>query len=253
MTWGRKVCFCLWATCLFWGVNKAGLAADWVVLPSIETRAEYLSNINYSAIFKKSDYILSAVPNLDFTYNTEVTQLGGSLTLSGLHYLQNSNLDTINQYYNIKGSTAATSRLKLNLAAAFLSTTNPQQALNITNIFTIRQRTNVISVSPGLSYNLTERWSTDLNYSFSNVDYQFSPFNNYITHTINNRLNYLYNEKTTFIASITAAYSQYQKIDNTIASLGPQIGFNRKFTENWDMTFLGGANFNQIESNVGTC
>ena len=81
------------------------MAADWVVLPSIETRAEYLSNINYSAIFKKSDYILSAVPNLDFTYNTEVTQLGGSLTLSGLHYLQNSNLDTINQYYNINGST----------------------------------------------------------------------------------------------------------------------------------------------------
>ena len=117
MRWGKRVCFCLGVISLFLGGNEAGRAADWVLTPSIETRAEYLNNIFYSSTFKKSDYILSAVPNLDFTYNTEVTQLGGSLRLSGLHYLQNPNLDTINQFYNINGSTMATSRLRLNLAA----------------------------------------------------------------------------------------------------------------------------------------
>ena len=192
------------------------------------------------------------MPNLDFTYNTEVTQLGGALTLSGLHYLQNPNLDTIDQFYNIKGSTMATSRLRLNLAGAYLSTTNSQEAVNATNLFTIRQRVNALTVSPGLTYFLTERWSTDLTYNFYNVNYQSNPFNNYSTHAINSRLNYLYNEKTTFIASITANYSQYQKLDNTILALGPQLGFEYKFSEKFDFTFLAGANFSQVESNVST-
>ena len=35
-------------------------------------------------------------------------------------------------------------------------------------------------------------------------------------------------------------------------ALGPQIGFEYKFTEKWDVTFLAGANFSQIDSNVRT-
>ena len=58
------------------------------------------------------------------------------------------------------------------------------------------------------------------------------------------------NEKTTLIASITAYNAKYQSLGNTIAALGPQLGFSRKFSEKWDMNFLGGANINQINSNV---
>jgi hypothetical protein len=252
MKWGKKVCFCLWVMCLLLGGNGVGRAADWVLTPSIETRAEFLNNILYSAFPKKSDYILSAVPNLDFTYNTEVTQLGGSLRLSGLHYIQNPNLDAINQSYNITGNTMATSRLRLNLGLAYLSTNNSQEAVNTLNLLTIRQRTNNISVSPGLTYFLTEKLSTDLTYNFYNVDYQSNPFNNYMTHIINSRLNYLYNEKLTFIISMTASYSQYQNIDSTLMSLGPQVGFNYKINEKSEITVLGGASYSQNESSFGT-
>ena len=85
------------------GGVRAGEAADWVVTPSIETKAEYLNNIFYSPTLRVSDYILSAGPKLDFNYNTEVTQLGGSLRFMGLHYTQNSNIDRINQSYTIQG------------------------------------------------------------------------------------------------------------------------------------------------------
>ena len=131
MTWGKRLCFCLWATCFFLGGNEAGRAADWILTPSIETRAEYLNNIFYSPIVKKSDYILSAVPQLEFTYNTERTQIGGALRLSGLHYLQNSNLDRINQFFNIKANTLATSRLKLNFTGSYVNTTNSQKQYSI--------------------------------------------------------------------------------------------------------------------------
>ena len=146
----------------------------------------------------------------------------------------------------------ATNRLRLNLALAYLNTTDSHEAVNVTNLLTIRQRTNALTVSPGFTYFFTERWSNDLRYRFYNVDFQSHPLSNYITHIINDRLNYLYNEKTTFIASITADYSEYQNLGNTIAALGPQIGFEYKFSERSDLNFLVGASISQVESNVRT-
>jgi len=230
--------------------GRTGEAADWVMTPSIDIRAEYLNNINYSPILRKSDYIASAIPKLEFNYNTEVTQLGGTLRLAGLHYFHNDKLDRINQYYNIYGSTQATSRLKLNFGTQFISTSNPEETLIATGVLTNANLVTSISVSPGFTYQLTERWSTDLTYTFFNVNYQASAYNNYLSHSINDRINYLLNEKTTLITSITAYYAKYQKLGNSITSLGPQLGFNRKFSEKWEMLFLGGANFNNIDTNL---
>jgi hypothetical protein len=248
---GKTVFLCLWAICMVLGGVRAGEAADWVVTPSIETKAQYLNNIFYSPTLRVSDYILSAGPKLDFNYNTEVTQLGGSLKFMGLHYTQNSNIDRIDQYYNIQGSTQATPRINLKLATSFVSTSTPSEYLAATGgVLTNNRLVSFISVSPGMTYNLTERWSTVLTYSFLNVSYQEEAYNNYLSHTINDRLNYLLNEKTTLIASITAYNAKYQKLGNTISALGPQLGFSRKFSEKWDMEFLGGVNINQINSNV---
>ena len=117
---GRDVFLCLWAICVVLGGIKAGMAADWVVLPGIEAKGQYLNNINNSPTNRQSDYILSARPNVSFSYNTEITKFEGRLALMGLHYLQNSELDRINQYYWLNGSHKATPRLSLSLGTSFI-------------------------------------------------------------------------------------------------------------------------------------
>jgi hypothetical protein len=238
--------------CLILGGVKAGEAADWVITPSIETKGEYLNNIYYSSQFRVSDYILSAGPKLDFQYSSEVTRLVGSLKFLGLHYLQNSNIDRINQYYNFEGSTLATSRLKLQLAASFKSTSSPTEYLAATGgVVSNNNLVTYISVTPGLTYHLTERWFTELTYSMLGMNYQDRVYQNYISHSVSDSLNYLLNERTTVIARITGYYAKYQNYGNSIAVLGQQLGFSRKFSEKWSMILLGGANFNQVNSNVG--
>ena len=81
---------CLWAVCMVLGGSTPGRGADWVVLPGIEVKGQYLNNINNSPTIKQSDYILSARPNVSFSYNTEVTKFEGKLALLGLAYMQNS-------------------------------------------------------------------------------------------------------------------------------------------------------------------
>ena len=251
---------CLWAVCLVLGGSTPGRGADWVVLPGIELKSEYLSNINNSPTFKESDYIFSARPNVAFSYNSEITKLEGKLALLGLAYMQNSGLDRINQYYWLDGSHKATPRLSLSLTTAFITDSTANQELITSGTVINRQSRTSIAVNPGLSYFLTERLSTSVGYGFYAVDYQSGNYNNnntqsgnynnYNTQFLTNGFDYLLNEKTTLLSRLTATYSKY-KTGNTISALGPQIGFSHKYEEKWDVTFLGGLNVNRINTNVG--
>jgi hypothetical protein len=250
MVRGRKVFLCLWAICIVLGGIKAGIATDWVVEPGIEATGEYLNNINYSPTLRQSDYILSARPNVSLSYNSEVTKLEGSLALLGLHYITYSELDRINQYYRLNGSHKVTPRLSLNLGTSFTADSTSTEELSASGVLVNRQLRNAFSVSPGLTYFLTERLSTTIGYTFDLVDYQSQGYNSYKSQFVTQGFDYLLNEKTTLKSLITATYSKYDA-GSTISSLGPQIGFGHKFSENWEMLLLGGVNVSRINSNVG--
>ena len=248
---GRKVFLCLWAVCLvLWG-STPGRGADWVVLPGIELKSEYLSNINNSPTVKQSDYILSARPNVSFSYNSEITKFEGKLALLGLAYMQNSNLDQINQYYYINGDHKVTPRLSLSLLSSYItdSTSNAELVTSGTSIG--RQLRTAITLNPGMSYLFTERFSTSVGYGFNMVDYQSQAYNNYKGQTITHGFDYLLNEKTTLLSRLTGSYYKYDETSNTIVTLGPQIGFSHKYEEKWDISLLGGANFSRTKADVG--
>jgi hypothetical protein len=233
------------------GGSTAGRGADWLVVPSIELKSQYLSNINNSPTIKQSDYILSAGPKVSLSYNTEITKLEGKLALLGLHYLHNSNLDRINQYYYINGNHKATPRLSMNLVSSYITDSTTQAELEASGTVIGRILRTSAMVNPGMSYLLTERLSTSIGYGFNMVDYQSRAYNNYKGQTINHGFDYLLNEKTTLLSRLTGQYYKYDSTSNTILSLGPQIGFTHKYEEKWDMTLLGGANISQVKANVG--
>jgi uncharacterized protein (PEP-CTERM system associated) len=98
-----------WGVALLLGVLWAstGLAADLSVVPSIEARSEFNSNLNFDFTNKVSDFIFTLSPAAEFNYTTEISQLQGRLGLTGLHYLSHGNLDHIDQNYQINGNPGA--------------------------------------------------------------------------------------------------------------------------------------------------
>lgn len=223
------------------------MGADWVVLPAIELKGQYLNNINNSPKNVQSDYILSAQPSVSLSYNTEITQFEGKLALSGLHYLQNSGLDRINQYYWLKGSQKVAPRLALNLGGSFISDSTATEELLASGTVINRQLRTSFSITPGFTYNITELLSTSFAYGYYVIDYQDRFYNNYDSHFITNNFNYLLNERTSLISKLTASFTSY-KNDSSIASLGPQIGFSHKYEEKWDFLFLGGLSISNQRS-----
>lgn len=246
---GRLTCWCCLLGLILGGVT-AGEATDWAMVLDLETKGQYSSNINYSARNRQSDYILSAQPRAAFQYNSEITRLEGSLALLGLHYLSNSSLDRINQYYRLGGTHQLTPRFGLRLGLNYSSDSTLQEELTTSGVFINRSLRTALGLSPGVSVALTERLSTFIDYGFNYTDYQSRQYySNYRTHSLSNGFDYILNEKTVLRSFITASYIKYNT-DNTISSLGAQLGFNHKFTENLDLSLMAGATFQRIKSNI---
>jgi hypothetical protein len=91
----------------------------------------------------------------------------GHLGLSGQHYLDNDNLDHIDQNYQINGKYQATPKVNLSLNTSYIIDTTLLQEL-LTSVLVIGRspRTSFLA-NPRITYNITERLSSTINYNFT--------------------------------------------------------------------------------------
>ena len=234
---GLTLCLGVWTTNL-------AVAADWSLVPSVTQKSEFNSNINLTDSRPVSDYIFTLTPAVDFNYTTAITLLQGHLGLSGQHYLTNSNLDHIDQNYQINGRHQITPKVNLSLNTSYIVDTTLTQELLTSGLAMNRSPRTAIMANPGVTCNITERLTGVVNYNFSRVLYQDPQYTNYTTHQIGLSFNYLLkNEKTTLTnTNIVRAY--LYPAASSYKTLGIYLGGNHKFTENWEVNLLAGMNIN---------
>lgn len=226
------------------GMLAAGFAeaADWSIVPTVVQRSEFNSNLNYSFNNVISDYIFTLQPAAEFNYTTEITRLQGRLGLTGLHYLTHSELDHIDQNYQINARYQAAPRLNLSLNSTYISDSTLQEEILASGLVMSRTPRQYIQIGPGLTYNLTERLLGTISYNFNRVMYDDPDFINYTGHQAGLTFTYLCrNEKTTLINN-NIIRGTYYPGGNDYKSLGFYAGVNHKFTERWDVNFMGGVN-----------
>jgi len=224
-------------------VNVAG-AADWSIVPSVQQRSEFDSNINMSPTNVLSDYILSLRPAADFNYTTETSQLTGHVGLFGQHYISHPQIDHIDQNYQINGRYQATPKVGLSLSTSYISDSTLIQELETSGLVIGRTPRQAFSASPALTYNLTERLSASINYSFNRVLYQAPQYTDYTGHQAGLTFSYLLgDEKTSLISNNIIRESLYAG-GNNFKSIGFYLGLNHQFTERWSANVMSGANIN---------
>ncbi len=226
---------------------KIGVAADLSVVPSVNLKSEYNSNINFSTTNRVNDYIFTLQPSAQFNYTTEVGQLQGVLGLNGRHFITQSQLDHIDQNYQINGRYAATSRLSFLMNSAYIVDTTMMQELSTSGVVIGQTPRQSIVMNPGFSYALTERLMATLTYNFNQVNYSSPQLQNYTTQQVNLRLDYpLKNQKTTLIGNVVGGQTVYPA-NNSFRTLGTYLGMNHKFSEKWEATLVGGINYTMLD------
>ena len=224
-------------------------AADWSLVPSVTQRSEFQSNLNMTYNNPTSDYIFSLSPAADFNYTTEITQLQGHLGLFGQHYITNSNLDHIDQNYQINGQHRIHPRVNLSLTSSYINDTTMMQELQTSGLVIGRSPRQSFAAGPGLTYNLTERMLATASYNFSRVLYQAPQFTDFTNHQAGMNFTYLLkNERTSLLSNNIVRETLYAG-GNNFKSIGIYVGASHKFSERWDATLMSGANISFFSFN----
>jgi hypothetical protein len=228
-----------------WAASGAG-AADWSLVPSVTPRSEFNSNVNFALHQPVSDYIFTVQPMADFNYRTEISQLQGHVGLLGQHYLTQSQLDHIDQNYQINGRYQAADRVNLSITSAYISDTTMIEELLASGVVIGRTPRQSFAVGPGIGYKLSELLSATVNYNFSRVVYQAPQYVDYSSHQGSLNLTYLWgNEKTALVSNSIVRETLYAG-GNHFRSLGLYGGVTHKFSERWDINLRSGVNISSF-------
>lgn len=232
------------------GATNLAVAADWSLVPSITQKSEFNSNLNLTYTKPLSDYILSLQPVVDFNYITEISQLQGHLGLFGQHYLTNSNLDHIDQNYQINGKYQITPKVNLSLNSSYIVDSTLIQELLTSGLVIGRTPRQSFLASPGVTYNITERLLSTVNYNFNRVLYQSPQFTDYTNQQLGLTFNYLMKNERTTLTNTNIVRAYLYPGSNIYKTLGIYLGGNHKFREDWELNLLGGMNINNSSFNT---
>ncbi len=240
---GLAIFVCLWTS------NHA-VAADWSLVPAVTQRSEFNSNINYDFSRPVSDYIFTLQPAVDFNYTTDIGQLQGHLGLYGQHFITQSQIDHIDQNYQINGRYRATPRINLSLNTSYIVDTTLREELLTSGLVMSRTPRQSFMAAPALTYNITERLLGAVNYNFSRVLYQDPHYNDYTNQQAALNFTYLLkNERTTLINNNILRETLYAG-GNTFRSVGIYLGGIHKLSERWDASLMSGVNISFFSFNT---
>jgi len=258
---GTKIWGALAIIMSLWATNFAD-AADWSMVPSIDLKTEYNSNINNTSggstgsTGKLSDFIFTLNPSAAFNYTTEASNLQGNVGISQLLYVKNTGYDHTDQNYRINGQYSLTPRFNVFLNTIFISDSTSQQEFLASGLGIYRTPRLSFLVNPGMTYNLTELLSATLSYNFNKVTYQPSQntqvqnLQDYSTQSVSMVYKYMLSERTTLSDTISATESKYTgSTSSDYKSLLFFLGVNHKHSEKWEFNVAGGLNYSFYSTN----
>jgi len=244
-----------------WAANLA-VAADWSLVPAVNLKTEYNSNINTTSAGSTgstgnlSDFIFTLNPSAVFNYATEASKLQGNIGISQLLYVKNTEYNHTDQNYLINGQYSVTPRFQVSLNTSFISDSTAQEELISSGLIITRTPRLSFRVGPGMSYAITERLSAIINYNFNKVTYQplqntqAQNYQNYTTQSASMVYQYLWSEKTTISTTFSGTESLYTGSTNSdYKSLLFSLGLQHKYSENWGFNLAGGINYSFYSTN----
>lgn len=160
-------------------------AADWQIEPNLGIAAEYNDNIFFSSELEENDWITTLSPGLDLSRDSE--RFEGELTgrLGIFHYLENEDLDDVDQEYAGRMSYRFSVRAQGSLLAGFMRDNRPDRDLEDTGLVQgSEQRDRTYLEGSGL-YQTSETGYADLSYRYENTEYEGPEFADSIIHIFN--------------------------------------------------------------------
>ena len=215
------------------------MAAELLLKPSIGVTGGYDDNVSFSRIEKTGDFRALISPGLDFGYREERLALNSSLQVDILRYLEETELNTENVYFNMGGNYSVWERFQLNADFSYSKDTTLESELLETGVVGRREDRDRLSGGVGVSYLISELSDLSFRYSHATTSYERLGSVDYdydsLVFSYNRRL-----ENSLDVFTVQPFFGHYKSDINKVDNLGLSLGWAHPFTETVKITaFLG--------------
>ncbi len=209
-------------------------AESWFFEPSVSLRLGYDDNVRLSVADREDDLIRTMSASAAFGVRTEVSDVAFTLQLDDSDYADLSDLDSSNQALDLSSS-FRTERSLLRLNGYYkLDSTNTSELETTGRIGQESKRRVATSLSPSWSYDLTERLSTNLGYSYTDVIYEdaeLTDLSDYREESLFATLSYRLSELNQVSATINGSTYEADKTGRENDTRGISLGFTGQLSE----------------------
>jgi len=232
---------------IVYGTVQCAWAADTTVTPSIGLTGQYDDNVSFQRGNKKDeDYLYQIRPTITFDYKTEINRIVAEAILNYQNYIDNDNLNSLNQQYKLEGDSNFTELLTLFADLNYTKDNTLESQLEEEGRVQDRQERGRYDLKGGLFFNLTEliRVGGDYRYRQTNYteDYPEDYNDDVVSFIYNQRLknqldslrfrtSYAYREVRTHQTNTYRMVFGWSRIFNEAFNIGVLLG--GRFTEEY--------------------
>jgi hypothetical protein len=221
-------------------------AADFTWKPQFTARTEYDDNLTFSSEEQLEDIGLRLIPELDLKWATERWKIESRADMDIYQYLDETDLNTVHQYYHINGSWQARERLELHADAAYRFDDTLESELRETGIVNVREDRERTTAGGGFIWQATETWEAGGDYSFSKTIYDGSENVDYDAHSL------VFTAARPLFAGRDRLFIQpyctfYDADISEVDNYGLVLGWSHAFSPRWSCSLAGGGRYTKSD------
>ena len=226
------------------------VAADWRLVPKIGVSAGYDDNIFYTKEDKVDSSIIVVEPGVEVDFKSLRSSLRLTADWDILSYLDESDLDRVNQYYRLKGDHRLGQRWDVRAGFRFYDDTTLNTYLEETGRVVERIDREYGYATGGISYDISTISSIGADYSYDQARYEDDVFPDYNKHRL--KLNYRHRLKSQQDVLVVGP-SFYRRTNdlNDTDYVSLNFGWGRDWSDITNTFAAIGARYTNVEDQDG--
>lgn len=240
------ICFLIFPISFSIFVPLVSLARDVTLVPSIDIRGEYNDNVTFTRTNKKDDFLATISPGFSLNYVTELLDLQSNITLDLLRYLDETNLNTENQRYELDAGYQLMDRYTLSGNFSYVKDTTLESELEETGLVSVREDRERYKAGTGLSYQISEISDMSVTYDYAKIDYDWAGNVDYDLDAVILSYNRQFNNRLD-VFTLQLYYSQTDSEASEVNNSSLSLGWSHLFSEHLRLAGILGARNTKIE------
>ena len=226
------------------------VAAEWQLVPKIGISGGYDDNIFYTKEEKVDSSIINVQPGIEVDFNSLLSSLRLTADWDILSYLDESDLNRVDQYYRLDGSHRLGERWDGRAGFRFYDDTTLNTYLQETGQVVGLINREYAYATGGISYNISTISSIDTDYIYETARYEDDVFPDYDRHRINLRYRHRLKSEQDVILIGPSYYHRTNDLNDT-DYLSLDLGWERDWSDITKTFIAIGARYTNREENDG--